>query len=595
VYLGIRLTRPPLPLRALLIGIVYFIAAAASVRFTRFDGGVAFIWVANALLIVELSLRRPANWPTILLFSALGSGTATSLFGLGLAAAPGIALAMMLEAAGAAWLLRRLRAGRLDLGSLEGFVIFAAVAGLVAPAVGAVGGASVVAYLTGAGFWSNWLHWYIGHALGNILFAPILVLILNGELAREFGRLRTRRRMEALALSVAMAAISAIVFAQSALPILFLPLLPMMAAAFRFGRIGSAISIVLLAVVGGALTLAGSGPVQLIHASSGGKALFFQFYLVVTAFMTLPVAAVLQQSATLFRALRESEARYRLIADGSSDVIVNLDRPGRIRYVSPSITDLTGHDPGALIGSDAGRLVLPEDRAEIAATQRRALADPGSTFIAEYRSLTMSGEIIWCETHTRGVTDDQGRVIGSVSQIRDITHHKELEAELAHAAKTDTLTGIGNRRAFDEMLDQRIEDVRAGRGEGCCAIFDLDFFKLVNDRHGHDAGDRVLRTFADVAAASIREDDMIARLGGEEFGLILWGASLAEAHAVCERLRREIEDLSIATRAGPAIGVTFSGGITRIVDGPRDDVVREADEALYRAKNNGRNRLEAAL
>ena len=583
------------PVRAILVGLAFFLAAAASIRFTRFDGGVAFIWVANALLIVELSLRRPADWPAPLLFSALASAAATTLFGIGIAAAPGITLAMMLEAAGAAWLLQRLRGGRLDLGSMEGFVVFAVAAGLVAPAAGAFGGAAIVSMFTTTAFWSNWLHWYLGHALGNILLAPILVLILTGDLLREFRRLRARRRIEAGGLCLAMVLTSAVVFAQSVLPLLFLPLWPMMIAAFRFGRIGSAVSIVLLALVGGALTMADSGPVQLIHASSGGKALFFQFYLVVTAFMTLPVAAVLQQSATLFRALRESEARYRLIADGSSDVIINLDRSGRIRYVSPSITDLSGYDPATLIGSDAAGLVLAEDRADLEAVQRRALADPGATFILEYRSITAGGATIWCETHTRGVTDDQGRVIGSVSQIRDITHHKIVEAELSLAAKTDTLTGIGNRRAFDEMLDQRIDDVSAGRGVGCCAILDLDFFKRVNDVHGHDAGDRVLRAFADVAAATIREGDLIARLGGEEFGVILWGADLAEARSVCERLRREVEDLSIATRAGATIGVTFSGGIARIASGLRDDIVRRADEALYRAKHSGRNRLAFAL
>ncbi|MEN2787791.1 diguanylate cyclase [Sphingomonas qilianensis] len=582
-------------LRAILIGVAYFLCAAASVRFTRFDGGVAFIWVANALLIVELSLHRPKRWPATLLCSALASAAATIIFGLGVVAAPAVTLAVMLEAAAAAWLLRRWRGGRLDLGSMEGFVVFAAVAGLIAPLAGAIGGAAAIALATGSPFWNNALHWYVGHALGNILFAPILVLIMTGDLQREFGRLRKGRRVEALALSLTVIIVSAGVFAQEVFPVLFLPLLPMMLAAFRFGRIGSAVSIVLLALVGGALTLAGHGPVQMIQASVGMKVLFFQSFIVFTAFLTLPVAAVLQQSAGLFRALRESESRYRLLADRSSDVIVNLDRGGRIRYISPSVAELSGHDPALLIGTHASQLVLDEDREALADTQRRALADPGTTIILEYRGLTAAGATIWCETHTRGVTDEQDRVIGSVSQIRDITHHKRVAAALARAAQTDPLTGLPNRRAFDAVLDRRIDEVRNGQGTGCCAILDLDYFKQVNDRHGHEAGDRVLRRFADVATASLRDGDVIARLGGEEFGMLLWGADLGEALSVCERLRRDVEDLRIATDTGDTIGFTLSGGLVPITAGrTRHDLLRRADAALYRAKHAGRNRLVAA-
>lgn len=582
------------PSRTILIGLAYLLAAAASVRFSRFDGGVAFIWAASALLIVDLTLRPVRCWPATLALCAVGSTAATAIFGLGLAVAPVIALIMIAEATGAAWLLGKVRTRRVELGSLEGFMIFAAIAGVAAPAIGAIGGGAIVAAATGTPFWTNWLHWFAGHALGNIILGPILVLILSGELRTGLNTLTSARRIEALALLATLGAIDVAVFAQNGLPILFLPMLPMMIAAFRFGRVGSAVAIVLLALIGATMTLNGSGPMQLMHMSSGIKALFFQFYLVVAAFMALPVAAVLQQQAELVRALRESEARYRLLMEGSSDLVLNVDPAGHIRYASQSVAELTGRTADALIDVDAADLILDDDRRVVADSHRRALDDPGASFVVEFRALTTTGEAIWCESHTRGVTDDEGRAIGVVSQVRTIAHHKTKAAELSRAARTDALTGLVNRRAFDEMLDRRIEDVREGRGRGCCAVLDLDFFKQVNDRHGHDAGDRVLRVFAKVAAAAIRDGDLIARLGGEEFGLILWGADLAEAHRVCERLRREIADLSVATDAGGQVAFTFSGGIARIGSEPREAIMIEADAALYRAKHAGRNRLVSA-
>jgi diguanylate cyclase (GGDEF)-like protein/PAS domain S-box-containing protein len=592
--LGRIVTSRYLPSRTILIALAYFVAAAASVRFTRFDGGVALIWTANALLIVDLTMRPARFWPATLALCAIGSAAATSIFGLGLAAGLGIALMMVAEAAGAAWLLGNARTRRVELRSLEGFIFFAAIAGVAAPAVGAIGGGAIVAMVTGTSFWTSWLHWFAGHALGNIIVGPILALILNGEFRTGLAHLTKARQIEALALLAVTGAIDVAVFEQSGLPILFLPMLPMMIAAFRFGRFGSAVAIVMLALVGGVMTLNGTGPVQLIQTTSGLKALFFQFYLVIAAFMTLPVAAVLQQRAELFRALRESEARYRLLMEGSSDLVLNVDPWGRVRYASQSVSELTGRPADTLIDALATDLILSDDRDLVIDTHRRALGDPGESFTVEFRALTAAGEAIWCESHTRGVIDHEGRAIGVVSQVRTIAHHKMTVAELSRAARTDALTGLANRRVFDEMLDRRIEDVRAGRGAGCCAIFDLDFFKHVNDVHGHDAGDRVLRAFAKIAAAAIRDGDLIARLGGEEFGLILWGPDLAEAHRICDRLRREVADLSVATDAGEHVAFTFSGGIVRIGTGTRAEIVIAADAALYRAKHAGRNRLVAA-
>jgi diguanylate cyclase (GGDEF)-like protein len=124
-------------------------------------------------------------------------------------------------------------------------------------------------------------------------------------------------------------------------------------------------------------------------------------------------------------------------------------------------------------------------------------------------------------------------------------------------------------------------------------VFDIDHFKRVNDRYGHGAGDAVLRSFAAIARCAIRKGDLIARLGGEEFGVLLPDTTLEQAMAVCERVRR---DVAVARTfvPGQVIGVTVSGGVARIDEGGFAAALKIADTALYAAKNGGRDRLAAA-
>lgn len=156
------------------------------------------------------------------------------------------------------------------------------------------------------------------------------------------------------------------------------------------------------------------------------------------------------------------------------------------------------------------------------------------------------------------------------------------------AANTDALTGLGNRRLMLEALQQALG------GHGAACMIDLDFFKKINDGHGHPVGDRVLRHFADRARSQLRPADMLTRIGGEEFLLLLPAASLAQADLVLQRLREHLRgDIPFADL--PEVRYTFSAGATAFEHGDTvDSVLRRADQALYQAKAGGRDQHRLA-
>ncbi len=222
-----------------------------------------------------------------------------------------------------------------------------------------------------------------------------------------------------------------------------------------------------------------------------------------------------------------------------------------------------------------------------------ALADPARTVTVEYRAVTASGALCWFETHTRAVLDDDGAVTGVVSAVRDVAHRKTVEQRLVHAALTDRLTGVPNRRAFDGFFDLLLSGVGPDEG-GCVAMFDIDHFKRVNDQFGHAAGDEVLRNVAECARGKIRDFDYIARFGGEEFLIVLPGATPEQAELICNRVRAAAA-ASMAMINGHLIRITVSGGVAHYdATTPMEAVLAAADAALYDAKRSGRDRLAFA-
>ncbi|WP_160299769.1 diguanylate cyclase [Belnapia sp. F-4-1] len=303
-------------------------------------------------------------------------------------------------------------------------------------------------------------------------------------------------------------------------------------------------------------------------------------------------------------AARQSEAEFRLLAENTSDIVSRIGSDGIRRYVSPSALRLIGRDPAQLIGRPATEDIHPEDmpavRTEIARLRTRETEEAMIT----YRSWRADGTEIWLEATLKVVKDEaSGALDGVVAVARDITERKALETQLARLARFDALTGVANRRAFDEALGQEWARCMQAGLPIALIMVDVDRFKSYNDHYGHQGGDACLRVVAATVGATIRRaGDLVARYGGEEFVVLLPETDAEGAEAVAERLRYEVEALGLphASRGLECGVVTVSVGLAgmqpascRIARGP-EALVEAADQALYRAKQDGRNRVMRA-
>lgn len=575
--------------RALAIGVAYFVLASASLLLTRLDGGVAFIWLGNALLLAELDRLGRRSWDATLLTCAVASFAATALFGVGLLAAPAMAAANIFESCLGAYMMRRLVKPFGSFSSPGGTVTLAVVA-MSSAAISGLFASAAITMVTEHSFQHAWTNWTRGHALGMIAFTPLLLIAVRGELTRGWSRLTVTGLVEAGCYALINLAIALIVFGQSRYPLAFLPLLPLIATTFRYGRTGAALSVALLALVGGTMTVLGYGPAQLMPVTDGQRLQFLQVYFAVAVLAVLPVAAVLEKRDALIRQLGEQEARFRALADRSGDVILELTCDGVIRYASPSIAELGEFDPASVTGSPMRILIHPRHHRRVIAARARAVAEPNVPVTAEFLVADGGVRQRWVETSSRAILDKGGIASGVVCVLRDITDRKLAEAEQARAASTDSLTGIANRRSFVAALATPTTP-----GPRQCAVLDLDHFKQINDAHGHDAGDRALQGFATLAVEFAGPGSLVARIGGEEFAVLFTGIDMVEAAHRCERLCRATADMRVPLRNGRVLSFTVSAGLVGMIEGDKPDAtLAAADTALYRAKAGGRNRVAIA-
>ncbi|MDH4583991.1 diguanylate cyclase [Pseudomonas sp. BN415] len=304
--------------------------------------------------------------------------------------------------------------------------------------------------------------------------------------------------------------------------------------------------------------------------------------LVGLALMTM--RRILQDSQ---RHAREAEANAhrfeRLMGVANAGMLVVED--GRILDANPMLEQLFAQRREELLGQPLSQLVGEAEGPLLTNLLRQADGRPH-----DIEARRGDGGGFPAELAIASLDESQQRLV----EIRDVSHRKALERQLLHLATTDPLTGALNRRAFEERAEQELQRARRQSSPLCLALLDLDHFKQVNDRHGHQVGDDVLRQFSQLCQQQARRTDLFARYGGEEFIFLLPDTSADSAHHLLERLRMALHGLEIAAPGGP-IRVSVSIGLASV--SANDDLHRlqgVADAALYRAKQLGRNRVEMA-
>jgi diguanylate cyclase (GGDEF)-like protein/PAS domain S-box-containing protein len=267
---------------------------------------------------------------------------------------------------------------------------------------------------------------------------------------------------------------------------------------------------------------------------------------------------------------------------GVGMVLTDLD--GRFLRVNEAYCELLGYGRDELVaGMRLTDVTHPDDVSNLDAVVEAAT----DGYRIEKRYLRADGYVIWVVADVRLMRDADGAPIHLLGLVQEITEAKRIQADLARLAMQDPLTGLANRALLDQRL--RAALARAGRHGSLTGLvfLDLDGFKAINDRHGHTVGDEVLKTVAGRIRAVLRPEDVVARVGGDEFVAVCEELSgIEEAHAIASRVEVSIA-APIDTRVGQlridsSVGLALAEGST---GGGADDLIRRADEAMYRAKH----------
>lgn len=296
---------------------------------------------------------------------------------------------------------------------------------------------------------------------------------------------------------------------------------------------------------------------------------------------------------TLFRA--EMEAHNKLLVaalNAAANGIVITDNNAIIKWINPAFSRLTGYKFDEVIGHKPSELVKSNMQNEGFYQEMWGELLAGRHWHGEIINKRKNGSLYHEELSIAPVENANGEIINFIGVKQDISERKALEEMLQQLANTDSLTGLFNRRAFLERLACESERVLRSGDTATLLMLDLDFFKRINDTYGHAVGDQTLKEFTTVIRTNSRSVDVPARLGGEEFAVLLPNTNHDEALVMAERLRKQVSEIIIPHPKGD-VCVTVSIGATLLTtsNAEGETALNRADTALYAAKESGRNKI----
>jgi diguanylate cyclase (GGDEF)-like protein/PAS domain S-box-containing protein len=307
---------------------------------------------------------------------------------------------------------------------------------------------------------------------------------------------------------------------------------------------------------------------------------------------------LLKERLRVLEELRASEERFRTLLSNIPGAMYRcgLDSNRDMEFISDNIEAISGYPASDFIQSRVrtfASIIHPEDQRMVEVTVGEAV-DRGEPYIIEYRIVGADGGVRWVYEKGQGVFGPDGSVLWLDGAIFDVTERKLLQEQLAKQAFYDSLTGLANRALFHDRADHALARARRGGSSIALLLIDLDRFKVINDSLGHHAGDEVLVAVAKRLLTSSRASDTVARLGGDEFVVLLEESiTVDDAITVAKRILTILHEPLLfqgyEVTTGASIGIAFSSGSSPT---STDDLLRDADAAMYYAKGRGRGRYE---
>lgn len=580
------------------VATIYFVLAAAALELTKGADGIATVWPSSGVAVAALLLARRDERIAIGIGIALASFLANYIWGGDALLALGLTFANLVEALIACRIMsdiNRQDANLFTIASVSRFCLAAVIAGMVS--------ATLAVLVAGHGFGHMFLSWLTTVTLGIMIVVPLIMNFMQAASRNQAGMTLSDAGRTGVVLLL-VGAVTAIVFAQSIFPLLFLPMLAVLMATYFLGPTGATCSTLIIAAIGSFATWRNSGPITLMHAEGEAAVLFFQFYLFMLLASSLPLAALISMRDRSFAEVERGKRWLEMSESISKVGHWRVEFPSQRLFWSSEIFRIHGLVPGvAPTVETAVDFYHEDDRAIV----RGALADcleRKQPMSFEARIIRADGEVRYVYSRSEVEVLEDGTNVAIFGIFQDVTERvlavlemtsarvlAEAKADEAMAlAETDPLTGIANRRKVFAVLEAEVTQAETQGTDLAIGVLDIDHFKQVNDRYGHAVGDQVIRRIAQICALMIRNSDFVGRIGGEEFVIVLSGTGPEMAIAVAERMRRAIESEDWALLdVGP---VTVSIGLTFFAPGlDRDHMLARADGALYRAKRDGRNRL----
>ena len=292
--------------------------------------------------------------------------------------------------------------------------------------------------------------------------------------------------------------------------------------------------------------------------------------------------------------LQASLEELKSIFDQLPDIFYRTNMQGILTKMSPACYDILGYRQEEMFGTALSDYYkTPEERQKIV---QAIIAGGGKATRVEAALKHKNGSTIWISSSAFVRCDPDGQPIFIEGMARDVSEHKRMEERLIALTRTDGLTGVYNRGYFMEKSEEVVNMMRRYQRPASMMIADLDHFKTINDNLGHNAGDLALKVFTDICRQEIRESDILGRLGGEEFGLMLPETTIQHAQVLAERIRKAVAAIEIPL-GNRMIGITVSIGVVELSpeDASLSAVLRRADLAMYQAKAGGRNQVVTAM